>query len=59
MMPMYMQLKPKKKKQLTKVLRVANDFFLFRSFRYFNIIRKISKKNLLVNLLGTFLNYLE
>lgn len=58
MMPMYMQLKPKKK-QLTKVLRVANDFFLFRSFRYFNIIRKISKKNLLVNLLGTFLNYLE
>lgn len=57
-MPMYMQLKPKKK-QLTKVLRVANDFFLFRSFRYFNIIRKISKKNLLVNLLGTFLNYLE
>lgn len=59
-MPMYMQLKPKKKKkQLTKVLRVANDFFLFRSFRYFNIIRKISKKNLLVNLLGTFLNYLE
>lgn len=59
-MPMYMQLKPKKKKkQLTKVLRVANDFFWFRSFRYFNIIRKISKKNLLVNLLGTFLNYLE
>lgn len=59
MMPMYMQLKPKKKNQLTEVLRVANEFFLFRSFRYFNIIRKISKKNLLVNLLGTFLNYLE
>lgn len=58
MMPMYMQLKPKKK-QLTKVLRVANECFLVRSFRYFNIIRKISKKNLLVNLLGTFLNYLE
>lgn len=58
-MPMYMQLKPKKKNQLTEVLRVANEFFLFRSFRYFNIIRKISKKNLLVNLLGTFLNYLE
>lgn len=59
-MPMYMQLKPKKKKkQLTKVLRVANECFLVRSFRYFNIIRKISKKNLLVNLLGTFLNYLE
>lgn len=54
-----MQLKPKKKNQLTEVLRVANEFFLFRSFRYFNIIRKISKKNLLVNLLGTFLNYLE